>query len=208
VGPLPLVEKGAPTFGCFNNPAKLSDACLELWARVMQAVPEARIVFKFHGHYGSASLRSRVEDALQSRGVAGDRLQFLEADPPGLKHLDIYNLVDLALDSFPFTGSTTTFESLWMGVPVVTLVGDTMVSRWSASILRSIGLPELVAPTAERYIELAAGLVREPARLAALRATLRQRITASPLCDGAARTRQLERVYRALWRRWRARQAA
>jgi predicted O-linked N-acetylglucosamine transferase (SPINDLY family) len=116
-------------------------------------------------------------------------------------HLDIYNEVDVALDPFPFTGSTTTFEALWMGVPVVTLAGATMVSRWTTSMLDAVQLRHLAAPTPAAYIAAAAGLVADPGRLADLRAGLRARVAASALCAGRSRTQQLERLYRAMWRR-------
>src|SRR6185437_5474968 len=117
-------------------------------------------------------------------------------------HLGLYNEVDIALDSFPFTGSTTTFEALWMGVPVVTLAGAAMAGRWSASILRALKLRELVAGSREEYVRIAAGLAADLPRLAMLRGGLRGRVAGSPLCNGKARARQVERIYRALWRRW------
>ena len=201
VKPLPLASAGVPTFGCFNNPAKLSDACLALWARLLAHIPDARLVLKFRNWYGAAALRRRAAEAIERAGVALERLVIVEADRPGVHHLDMYNEIDVALDPFPFTGSTTTFESLWMGVPVVTLTGDTMVGRWTASMLRAVRLDHLAASTPDAYIAAAAGLVADPARLAALRAGLRARVGASPLCDARGRTRQIERLYRAFWRR-------
>ena len=128
----------------------------------------------------------------------------IEADRPGVHHLDIYNEVDVALDPLPFTGSTTTFEALWMGVPVVTLTGDSMVSRWTTSILHTAGLERLAAATPDAYVAVAAELASDPEQLAALRVSLRAQVAASPLCDGRGRTRQLERLYRAVWRHARA----
>ncbi|HEY3850376.1 MAG TPA: hypothetical protein VGL87_05370, partial [Steroidobacteraceae bacterium] len=110
--------------------------------------------------------------------------------------------VDVALDPFPFTGSTTTFEALWMGVPVVTLAGRAMAGRWSASILHALRLDELVAGSRDEYVRLARELATDPERLGALRAGLRARVSGSPMCNGKARARQVERIYRALWRRW------
>jgi protein O-GlcNAc transferase len=108
----------------------------------------------------------------------------------------------VALDPFPFTGSTTTFEALWMGVPVVTLAGEQMAGRWSASMLTALKLPELIAGSPDEYVRIAAGLVAAPEKLASLRAGLRSRVAASPLCNGKSRARQVERIYRSLWRRW------
>jgi protein O-GlcNAc transferase len=202
VGPLPMAAAGRPTFGCFNNPAKLSTECLAAWARVLSAVPAARLMLRFRNWYASTRLRERVTGVLAAHGVGAERLTLLEADTPGVPHLAVYNQVDVALDPFPFTGSTTTFESLWMGVPVVTLAGDTMVSRWSASMLGAVGLGALAAPTIAGYVDAAAALVADPGRLSVLRAGLRDELAASSLCDGRSRTRQLERLYRAMWRRY------
>jgi predicted O-linked N-acetylglucosamine transferase (SPINDLY family) len=202
VGPLPLQASPSVTFGCFNNPAKLSDECLVLWARVLQAVPGSRLLLKFRNWYESATLRARIERIFSEAGVALDRLNIQCADLVGAPHLEIYNQVDIALDTCPFTGSTTTFESLWMGVPVVTLAGPTMVSRWSASILTAVGLPELIAQTPDDYVAVAASLAADRPRLAVLRAGLRDRLAGSPICHGRQRTRQIERIYRAVWRRW------
>jgi protein O-GlcNAc transferase len=202
VGSLPRERAEAATFGCFNNPAKLSDECLALWAGVLRAVPHARLLLKFHSWYESHSLSRRVVGALHAEGIDLDRIQIAHGERAGLNRLEIYNQIDIALDSYPFTGSTTTFESLWMGVPVVTLAGPTMVSRWSASMLRSIGLPELIADTPAAYVDTAAALANDVGRLRTIRAGLRQRIIASPICDSSRRARQLERLYRAMWRRW------
>lgn len=198
---LPLATNGVPTFGCFNNPAKISDECLTLWARLLQEVRDARLVLKFRNWYQSRVLRERIAGALVGAGVARDRLRIIEADEPGRHHLDIYNEVDVALDPFPFNGSTTTFEALWMGVPVVTLTGRTMMARWTAAMLNGLKLTSLAGPTPDAYVAAAAGLVADPAGLAVLRGGLRSRVAASALCDGRSRTRHIERLYRAAWRR-------
>ena len=198
---LPMLRGGAPTFGCFNNPAKLGDECLALWARLLTEVPSARLVLKFRNWYRSEVLRSRVNAAFDRAGVARERLRIVEADEPGRHHLEIYNEIDVALDPFPFNGSTTTFEALWLGVPVVTLAGDTLMSRWTASMLSALKLDHLAARTPDDYVRRAAELVADPPALAALRENLRGRVAASPLCDGRRRARQVERLYRAAWRR-------
>lgn len=202
VGPSPIAAAGRPTFGCFNNPAKLSDECLALWARVLAAVPDSRLLLRFRNWYESRLLRERIQARLAAGGIAADRIDILQADTPGVHHLDLYNQVDIALDSYPFTGSTTTFESLWMGVPVVTFAGATVMSRWSASMLDALDLSELVADTSDTYVRIAAGLVADRPRLTGLRAGLRGRLAGSSLCNGRQRVRQIERLYRAIWRRW------
>ncbi len=194
IGEAPSRNIGRVTFGSFNNPAKVGPEVLGLWRRVLEAVPGSRLRVRFKNWFSNAGLRDRFS------GVLGDRVEF-ETEESGLEgHLASYNRIDVALDPFPFTGSTTTFEALWMGVPVVTLRGEAMAGRWSASMLRSVGLRDLVAGTGEEYVGLAAALGRDGSRRAALRGPLRGRVAASPLCDGRARARQLERLYRALWK--------
>ncbi len=193
IGEAPSRNIGRVTFGSFNNPAKVGPEVLGLWRRVLEAVPGSRLRVRFKNWFSNAGLRDRFS------GVLGDRVEF-ETEESGLEgHLASYNRIDVALDPFPFTGSTTTFEALWMGVPVVTLRGEAMAGRWSASMLRSVGLRDLVAGTGEEYVGLAAALGRDGSRRAELRRTLRGRVAASPLCDGRARARQLERLYRARW---------
>ncbi len=194
VGEAPSRNLGRVTFGSFNNPAKVGPEVLGLWRRVLEAVPGSLLRVRFKNWFANTGLRERFTSVL------GDRVEF-ETEEAGLEgHLASYNRIDVALDPFPFTGSTTTFEALWMGVPVVTLRGEAMAGRWSASMLRSVGLRDLVAGSAEEYVALAAGLARDGSRRAELRRTLRARVAASPLCDGRARARQLERLYRALWK--------
>jgi len=195
----PNTRTGHVTFGCFNSPLKLSDGTLDIWSRLLRELPHSRLRLKFRERYRSVDLQRRILDGLR---VDGDRIDFLWGEEPIDVHLGNYRDVDVALDTFPFTGCTTTFEALWMGVPVVTLLGDTLVSRLSASFLRPAGLDELVASTPDAYIDIAAALAGDPARLASLRATLRDRLLNSPICNGPARARQFERVYRAVWRRW------
>jgi predicted O-linked N-acetylglucosamine transferase (SPINDLY family) len=199
IGPSPAGDGGAPTFGIFNNPAKLSDESLALWAEVLQRVPGARLLFRFRNRYESETLCRRVIGRLAEGGIAENRVEIIAAGMPDQPALAVYNRVDIALDPQPFTGSTTTFEALWMGVPVVTLATDTMVGRWSASILKAAGLGDLVAQTTAGYVAAAVRLGADRPRLAGLRQDLRARVAASPLCDGRRRTRQLERLYRALF---------
>ncbi|WP_448207964.1 tetratricopeptide repeat protein [Azospirillum sp. sgz302134] len=197
--PPPSACGAAPVFGCFNNPAKIGEAVLALWARVLAAVPGARLLLKYKDDYADAALRRRVLGTLAAHGVDPARVELAVGRGPIGGHLALYDRVDVALDPFPFCGSTTTFEALWMGVPAVTLPGEPMVSRWSASMLRSVGLADLVAGSPEAYVGLAAALAADTARLSALRMGLRARVAASPLCDARAKTRQLERIIRALW---------
>lgn len=192
---------GPVTFGCLNNPAKIGAPLLDLWARLLADVPDSRLVLRYLNHYGTPSLRARIEAAFAARGIDAGRLEFPDAAGTFAEHLELYNTIDVALDSFPFSGSTTTFDSLSMGVPVVTLPGWSMMSRWTAAMLAGIGLGDLAAATADDFIAIARGLAADSARRAALRGSLRARLAASPLCDGARKARQIERFYRAIWRR-------
>ena len=200
VAPPPCRTTGHPVFGSFSNPAKLSSNALALWAAVLRRRPDARLLLRFHRAFADAGIVSRLRHELGVEPMA--RVE-LDAQSRGLAdHLDLYRRVDVALDPFPFNGSTTTFEALWMGVPVVTLLGDTMVGRWGASMLHAVGLDELVARTPEEYVEIAVRLAGDPQRLSELRSRLRERVAASPLCDGERFTRHFERLIRALWCRW------
>jgi predicted O-linked N-acetylglucosamine transferase (SPINDLY family) len=199
VGELPLKQRSGATFGSFNNPAKINDEVLKLWGEVLRAVPGSRLKLKFKNWFANASLRQRI---LQGLKTPPEQVVFVDEEAARADHLRLYSDVDVALDPFPFTGSTTTFEALWMGVPVVTLAGERMAGRWSASMLTALNLPELIASSRDEYVRIAAGLVSAPERLAALRSGLRQRVAASPLCAGDAKARQVERIYRSLWRRW------
>jgi predicted O-linked N-acetylglucosamine transferase (SPINDLY family) len=134
--------------------------------------------------------------------VGAERIEFVAEEEGLAGHLGGYGEIDIALDPYPFTGSTTTFEALWMGVPVVTLMGRSMAGRWSGSMLRAVKLEELIAGSPAEYVAIARRLAEDPRRLAELRAGLRGRVAASSLCDGRRRARQLDRLYRALWRRY------
>jgi predicted O-linked N-acetylglucosamine transferase (SPINDLY family) len=205
-GPLPEVAAARspgrpPTFGSLNAPAKLSDATLSLWARLMRRVPEARLLLKSKNLFASNVLSGRVFAAFAAHGVDPGRIERRATIEPIERHLANYADIDVALDPFPFNGSTTTFEALWMGVPVVTLLGERMAGRWTASMLHALGLDALIAGDRERYLQAAAALVADSATLDRHRRDLRARLKSSPLMDGRARARQLERVYRTLVRR-------
>lgn len=195
IGEAPSRNLGRVTFGSFNNPAKVGPGVLALWREVLDAVPGSQLRVRFKNWFSNTGLRDRFERAL---GAGRVEFEGEEADLAG--HLCSYNRVDVALDPFPFTGSTRTFEALWMGVPVVTLAGEAMAGRWSASMLRALGLGDLIAGTPEEYVRVAVGLAGDGSRRADLRRSLRARVAASPLCDGRARARQIERLYRALWK--------
>ena len=200
--PPPILASGTVTFGCFNNPSKLNDKVLELWSRVLERVPGSRLVLRYFNQFQAAPLRERVLRTMERCGIDAARIDLGGTDTPAASHLAQYATIDVALDPFPFTGSTTTFEALWMGVPVVTLTGHSVVSRWTFAMLRQVGLGELGAASAEAYVEIAARLAVDRERLTHLRSSLRATVSASPLCDARRTTRHLERAQRAVWKRW------
>lgn len=197
---LPAAAQGNVTFGCFNNLAKIGPGVLALWARILAALPGARLVIQAVG-LSDVPNRARV---LRDFGAAGLPVERVELRPfaPAERAASAYHDIDIALDPFPFCGGMTSFDALWMGVPVVTLAGQLIAGRQTASMLANLGLTELVANTPEEYVEVAIALARDTTRLADLRASLRPRFRASPLCDYDGFTRSLEQAYRGMWRSW------
>jgi protein O-GlcNAc transferase len=187
------------TIGLFHNPAKVTDDVLRVWARILQAVPHANVTVKYKDWFKSGGLQERFRSGLE---LDDSRLKFLTDDLSRREHLSLYRDVDLVLDPFPFSGATTTFEALWMGMPVVTLPGKSMTSRWSASILSVAKLTELIAQSADDYVAKSIALATDRDRLREYHGRLRERVAGSLLCDGERFTRHFERLLRALWRRW------
>jgi protein O-GlcNAc transferase len=173
---------GTVTFGCFNQFAKITPAAIELWARILAAVPASRLLLKSRG-LGDPALAARIRSLFAAVGVAPERLTLNGDELSVHDHLSLYHGVDIALDPFPYNGTTTTCEALWMGVPVVTLAGRTHVARVGASLLTHTGLGDWIAATPDHYAEIAIAAAQDLPRLAELRRTLRERLHASPLCD-------------------------
>ncbi len=202
-GPLPMLSQNNFTFGSFNNPAKFNADVLALWGRVIDAVPGSRLMLKYKDFYSNANLQKHILARLGAvRPVDPARVIF---HSPGIQtvgdHLALYRHVDLCLDTFPFSGSTTTFESLCMGVPVITLPQFSMVSRWSQSILEAVKLETFVARSPDDYIDLAVEWAGRSNELSQLRAGLRARVNESSVTKGNIRACQLERLYKALYQR-------
>jgi predicted O-linked N-acetylglucosamine transferase (SPINDLY family) len=187
------------TFGSFNALLKISDDLLGLWARVLAAAPGSRLLIKARGlepDDARLDLAARAERA----GIAGNRLELRGGELTVAEHLARYHEVEVALDSFPYHGTTTTCEAMWMGVPVVTLVGGTHASRVGLSLLSAVGLEDLAAKTGEEYVATAAGLAADASRRGALRAGLRERMSGSALCDAAGFGKRISGVMQDLWR--------
>lgn len=187
-----------PTFGCFNFVGKVSDAALTLWARLLNEVPGSRLVLKSAG-LGDPAIVSRFQARLSHVGFDSTRVALLGHTPGLREHLALYGAVDVALDTFPYNGTTTTCEALWMGVPVVSLSGDRHAARVGASLLSAAGHPEWLAGDAEQYLRVASGLVRDPERLALLKGSLRSELRASPLLDHPGQAARFGSALRACW---------
>jgi predicted O-linked N-acetylglucosamine transferase (SPINDLY family) len=199
VGPLPALQGGGVTFGCFNNLAKLGEEVVGLWSRLLRGLPDSRLLLVTR-QLAEPDTVARYRQLFARHGVAR-RVEF----SPALPHAELlasYGRLDIALDPFPYGGGLTTLESLWMGVPVVTLAGQSFAGRHSLSHLTVAGLPELVADSEDDYLAIATGLASDLPRLAELRRGLRQRVAASPLVDGARFTANLETAYKQMWHRW------
>jgi predicted O-linked N-acetylglucosamine transferase (SPINDLY family) len=198
---LPAIASGHVTFGSFNNLSKVTPQVLALWARILAELPDARLLLKSKP-LSDAALRERVLSRFAELGVDPGRVTLSGVLAAASDHLDLYNQIDIGLDPFPYNGTTTTCEALWMGVPVLTLAGDRHAGRVGDSLLGAVGLEELVAPDQQAYVDKAVALAGDLERLAALRAGLRPRMQQSPLCDETGYTRELEAAYRAMWERY------
>lgn len=197
VAPLPALSQQGVTFGCFNSLQKLSAGVIELWARILDAVPASRLYLKAR-QLEQASVSARVRDAFQQSGIDSTRL-ILDGVSERSAYLRCYDRVDIALDPFPFTGGTTTAESLWMGVPVITLAGATMVGRQGASLLTAAGLDDWIARSEQEYLVLAVRRANDIPGLQALRLQLRRRVLDSPLFNAAAFARDFEEAVKSMW---------
>lgn len=198
VTPLPTLTRNRVTFGCFNNVTKITDATLAAWAKILSRVPQARLTLRCPQFSESIAV-NRLERRAESVGLDSSRLDFL-GKAPHRTFLAGYNAIDIALDPFPYSGGLTTCESLFMGVPVITLSGEHFAARHSVSHLSNIGLADCVTASPEAYVERAVAMTADIPALAALRARLRQQTLASPLCDSTRFGRNLAKALRFAWR--------
>jgi protein O-GlcNAc transferase len=198
VSPLPALDNGYLTFGSFNNFSKLNHALTDSWIELLKRLPEARLLVV---GVPEGAARSAFIARFTSAGVAPHRIQ-LTGHVPLHEYRILYGRVDVALDAFPYAGGATTCEAMWMGIPVVSVAGGFGFAGSGASILNAAGLPDLLAPDPGRYVEIAVALARDTARLATLRAGLRERVRQSALADGPGMARRLETAYRGMWRSW------
>jgi predicted O-linked N-acetylglucosamine transferase (SPINDLY family) len=200
IGPLPALQKGYVTFASLHNLPKLNAGVFDLWSAILRQVPTAHLLVFRHTLQGKVSdtiLRQFLE-----RGIEPARIELRNSLETGSSYLDVYRLVDISLDTFPWSGHTTTCESLWMGVPMVTMRASCHAGRMVASVLTEAGLTPWIADNPQQYVEIASRLAQDINGLAAIRSQLREQVKNSALCDGKGFTQSLEAAYRAMWQRW------
>ena len=199
-GQLPLEANGFVTFGAFNRMAKVSDVTVDLWAKILAGVAQSKLLLKGDGL--TPGTMPIWMDRLSRFGIDPARVETLERLPSKREHFDQMCRADIALDTYPYNGTTMTCEWLWMGVPIINLAGRTHASRVGKSLLTAMGLPELSADTPDRYIDLAIEWANNVQKLAELRQSLRSRLLQSPLTAASSFTRHLENAYREMWHAW------
>lgn len=201
VEPGPVEHRGHITFGSFNNFSKINPGVLAAWADVLHAVPGSRLLCKSTSS-GNKMAQTVIREALETHDVDPDRVSFCTFRKTPEAHLAVYNDIDIALDTFPYNGTTTTCEALWMGVPVITLLGDRHAGRVGASLLSSIGFPAGITRSRDEYVLTARLLAENPRLLKTMRQTLRNTVMQSPLCDSKGHAARLEQMFRAAWQAW------
>jgi protein O-GlcNAc transferase len=197
INPLPAQSSGHITFGCLNNFYKINIGAIELFAKVLHAVPGSRLLMLCPCESGRASALNHF----QHLGIDPARIEFAGFRPRP-EYLRTYHRIDISLDVLPYNGHTTSMDSLWMGVPIITLVGNTAAGRAGLSILTNLNMPDLIAQSPAEYVEIAVRLSSDLKRLADLRATLRERMTVSPFMDAPPFAGDIESAYRTMWQSW------
>jgi len=200
VGPLPALSNGYVTFGVFNNRLKMNAEVFALWGQILAQLPDARLVLKFPGGSDEGLVDAMMQELRAvkidpGRVTVSPLISFTE-------HLDLYNTIDIALDTYPFNGCVTTQEALWMGVPVITRSGERFTSHYGHTLLKRVGLEFFVATSGEQYVAKAVVLARQTESLARIRASLRTRMLGSPMMDYPGYARQVENAYRQMWRNY------
>lgn len=199
--PLPALDAGRITFGSFNNLSKVNDDVIQLWSDVVKAVPRSRLLVK-NPSLTDEGTRHRFEEKFYSQGLNEDSVELIGHTPTRQEHLALYGRVDIALDTFPYNGTTTTCEALWMGVPVLTLVGQSHGGRVGASLLQAAGLAEWATASRDALVDHAMRAAGSFDELARLRAALRRQLLDSDLCDTRQFIAKVEHAYRLMWHEW------
>jgi protein O-GlcNAc transferase len=201
VAPLPALPNGFISFGSFNNLAKISPTTLKLWTDVLNAVPDARVIIKTT-RCGDEGTRRRTVERFKALGLPMERVELLGPTRTQAEHLASYAKIDIALDTFPYNGTTTTCEALAMGVPVVSLAGEHHASRVSLSLLTAAGYRQWATNDPAQLVQIARELASDLQTLADMRLRLRDSLRQSTLCDGVSFARKMEKIFRDEWARW------
>ena len=198
---LPAKKTRHITFGSFNNLIKITPDVVRVWSTILKSVKYSRLIMKAL-RFNDRSIQDRYFRLFQNHGIPRNRVQMMGRIASEYDHLNMYSQVDIALDTFPYNGTTTTCDALWMGVPVIAIKGSRHISRVSWSIIHQVGLDELVADNEDDYINTAIELAGDKDRLAQLRSTIRNLVADSTLCDPVSFTKNIEAAYRDAWARW------
>ncbi|MCG2720608.1 MAG: tetratricopeptide repeat protein [Thermodesulfovibrionales bacterium] len=201
VGDLPALGNEEITFGSFNEFAKTTPAVIKVWASILKRIPNSFLILKAIS-FKDVSICRSVKEMFARHGIGLDQIELLPFTASFREHLNLYNQIDIGLDPFPYNGTTTTCEALWMGVPVITLEGNRHASRVGVSLLSNIGLSELVAKLEQEYVEKAVDLANDLGRLKSLRGRLRDMMARSPLMNAKGFALNLEDCYRRMWEAW------
>ena len=197
---LAATESGRITFGSFNNASKISALSVETWSRILAEIDGSRIILKSASLVDEGTCK-RFHEMFESHGIAADRVEMF-GKMSSKEHMNFYGQIDIGLDPFPYNGTTTSCEALWMNVPIVSMLGDRHSARVTASLLTQVGLGDLSANSPDEYVQKAVDLANDLDRLTHIHATLREDMTNSPLCDHEGHTREVEDAYRSMWRKW------
>lgn len=200
VAPAPCLERGYITFGAYHRAGKITRQVVHLWAAVLHAVPGSRLLMKYSG-MNTETQQRRYIAWFAEEGIEKERLQFAGASVQR-EYLASYGDIDIALDSFPYNGGSTSLDTMWMGVPIVTLTGRLPVQRCGAEVLTLVGSPDLVAETPEQYVEAAVFLSQAVPRIPGLRQNVRRALQNSSIMDEPGLARRVEAAFRDMWRTW------
>ncbi|CCI21793.1 FkbM family methyltransferase [Microcystis aeruginosa] len=202
VNPLPALSSEYITFGCLNNFSKLNPFLLSLWAKILQALPQSRLILKSHYHnLDDPEEKQSVELFLQEQGFNLEQVELIDSPTLAEDYFALYHRIDIHLDTFPYNGCTTTCDALWMGVPVLTLAGDRKIQRMGNSLLQAIGLEDWIAHSPEEYVNKAITFAQDLEAIAQLRTSLRERFQKSQLGDVEGLTLALENAYQQMWKK-------
>jgi len=198
VTPLPALQRNYITFGSFNNLAKITPKVIEVWSNILNAIPSSRLIMKCKP-FASATVQRRILEVFRSHGIDSSRVDLMLLMSRNFDHLSAYSGMDISLDPWPYAGTTTTCESLFMGVPVITLKGNCHAHNVGVSLISQVGLEDWIANSESQYIQLAIQYAQDIDRLQKIRNSLRETMINSYLCNGPLFTQNLESVYRQLW---------